>query len=412
MVDERKGSPWEVVELLLIISISFGSTVLLPNVISRVLFYIALLFGYLILLKKGTLRFDSLNKYFYLYCLVTIFSMLLSPYFNISLVLSTFQLILITILLINIEIADVTKIIASIMKVLSILVYFGIAYSFILKTFGGMMNYDDEYINYLFTPLIRQSVIGLIGDLGYCSLWRNPNSFGFYILFVFIWKLCEKSDSTLKTFFVEVYLILGSFLANSRAIYICLFFAIVVYFYLKLEKISKAVLLFVVSIFLTIGLTSGFLIDFIADIDLMGREGMWEKMFESIKAYPIFGIGFTATSKYLLGDIDSSYAVGSHNGYLNIMAEIGLVGFFIFLTIVLLVFQSIRKVRLIDKKNIDSIDNGMFLYCVILFVVYLVYSVVENTFMMVDSKNYIWIMICIYMYHVGTGYGQREKKRL
>lgn len=391
---------WTIVETLLLIVSITGNLVLIPSNIKSILLYAMIICGVFAILQKGKIKTNSLNNYFYVYCFFSVLSLIFSPYFQGTLILSLGQFVLITVILINIPAQRVEVVLGKYIRALSVLVYLGIAYSFILKTFGEYMQYEGRRINYLFTPMIRQQTNGASWEIGYCAFWDNPNVFGFGVLIIFIYKLCERGEKNSKKIINLLYLFMGCILANSRGVYVCLVLSIVVYVYFNMKSESKILSVFLMLVILFGVLATGVINTWVANVDLTGRNEMWARMGDAIIKYPILGVGFSVTSKFILSDVFGR-VVGSHNSYLNVLAENGIIGFLILIAIIVNVVYYIFCVQ---KKMADSVSNegyNWITFACVLFVVFLAYGMIENAFMIVGSRNYLWMILCIYIYNYG-----------
>ena len=116
---------------------------------------------------------------------------------------------------------------------------------------------------------------------------------------------------------------------------------------------------------------------------------MWNEMIEAIKKYPLFGIGFSASTKYLVGNLQ--HRVGSHNSYLSILCENGIIGFIVFLFILILISTYILKNMKNKYNNMDKI----YLFSVCIILSSLPYAFFENQFMILDSRNILWMLCCL-----------------
>ena len=317
-------------------------------------------------------------------------SFALSPYISINLFLSTMQFCLIAIILVNIEmILDIDDFFPKFFKILRYILIVAVIYSLLLSFLG---NYTYEFgvrKNYLIFSFISQDVHGYIGDLGYSSFYTNPNIFGYYLLMFLCYTLFVDNILKKENIFNGVIILIGILLANSRAINILGVCAIFVFLFNKLNLRLKYIV--VPLVFLGIGtlfvyfISSGLLFE--GDF-LTGRLELWGKMIDTIKQYPIFGTGFASSSKYVVGSLERT--VGSHNSYLNILCENGVIGFSIFIVILLL----IGKKAIVSFLK-DRLENKYLLLSSCIFLLMIPYAFFENAYMIIDSRNFIWILMCL-----------------
>jgi len=242
---------------------------------------------------------------------------------------------------------------------------------------------DDEgkYKTITIVGLVS-SLIALLGILEYIfissgrivSTFTNPNPFGTYllILFLFYWGFTLR-DTRKSLIAVSLIFIVSFFLTGSRGAYFALTIAIPILF-LGIEKASKkaAVLKTVLIIGSGLGITR--ILMFVAPIiqknlglDLsiidnllrissligsssFGRLEFWKTALRVTVERPLTGYG--------LGTFFQSYYIGyggnqwfsrfAHNHYLQTLAELGIVGFILFIAFIistLYVFWKVYKSR-------------------------------------------------------------------
>ncbi|MBD2248422.1 O-antigen ligase family protein, partial [Nostoc sp. FACHB-888] len=125
------------------------------------------------------------------------------------------------------------------------------------------------------------------------------------------------------------------------------------------------------------------------DLTLTGRTGIWAIVISKIALYPWLGYGYKGFWHDMEGDsADIWYetffmAPHSHNGFLDITVELGLVGFFFFLsTYIKNCLRAITWLRL----NSESIGLYPIIYLTFLFL----YNITENS--LTDPNYFIWVM--------------------
>lgn len=137
---------------------------------------------------------------------------------------------------------------------------------------------------------------------------------------------------------------------------------------------------------------------FVAGVDLAGRAEMWKIMMQSIREHPFLGIGFANSTKYLLGDISTGSTVGSHNSYLNILCENGILGFAVF--IIMNIYIGLTVCR---KWNVAT-DNFLCKIATTIFLVYIPYAFIENAYMIVEGRSYLWLLVCVYIERIARNH--------
>lgn len=101
-----------------------------------------------------------------------------------------------------------------------------------------------------------------------------------------------------------------------------------------------------------------------------GRADIWREVFVEIGKHPILGIGFSAFwgGEYsLAGPIIQKLGwnvPGAHNGYLDILNELGLIGFACFATFLVLHARALGQLSRFDRPRF-ALLAGLFLYLVL-----------------------------------------------
>ena len=168
------------------------------------------------------------------------------------------------------------------------------------------------------------------------------------------WKLIRFSILAILFFIL--------YLTGSRAPTLAALFGVTIIFYLR-TRASKGVSQLVVFLLLLVGIVGA--IQFLSDIvpfveDFLGvnnkhrgfesggsgRLGIWRETWQLFVDNPIFGIGYRGhEARLTLGS-------SSHNGYLAMLAEVGIVGF---CAIIFIIVSGILKLRDRLKKEKDRI---------------------------------------------------------
>lgn len=84
----------------------------------------------------------------------------------------------------------------------------------------------------------------------------------------------------------------------------------------------------------------------IADGAIVGRLTFWSAALEMFSDHPLFGVGLQNFELLTPVYIEGSKNKDTHNTYLKILAELGIVGFCLFSAMVIITFSSLRKTRL------------------------------------------------------------------
>lgn len=386
----------KIVLYFLLFFLLFSNLIYIPEIINTIIRYMFIFLGVLYLVyQKKKLSLSKYNIIIYIYMFFSLISIIFSPYFNVSLILSYLQFAIFYLIIINIDyISNLDELFHTFFRYLRKLIFFANIYSLFLIFFGTHIYENGTRINYLFSSYIYQSVHGIsIIDFGYSSFFNNPNIYGFYCLIYLCYLLFVNDFKTTRDkIFAYISCFIGISLANSRAVIMlsCVLLCIYLFYYLK--PIIRYMLIPIIMIFVIIVMffiLSNNVLDY--DALFTGRIEMWEKMLNSIREYPILGVGFSASTKYIVGQIDHIY--GSHNSYLNILAENGFIGFFIFIFALLYIIKvSLRTLKL--KKQYIT---GYLLFSISYVLISIPYSFFENVYMVLDLRNTIWMICCIYI---------------
>ncbi|MFM8331382.1 MAG: O-antigen ligase family protein [Candidatus Methylumidiphilus sp.] len=196
----------------------------------------------------------------------------------------------------------------------------------------------------------------------------NPNSIAMVAFSASLAAMAFRNIILRYVIFSELFIII--YLTGSRgsAAGAMLGLAAITLMRMQGSKIStKAAFLLIMALVLTSGLyfwdVIGPIIDDFLDLNTRdrgitsGASGRIYAWMETIKLFednPLFGVGFRAHEKLL------SVGSSSHNGYLAMLAEIGLIGFLAVIYLVLSgVFMLWRKSKLPEYKHAHSILFGI-----------------------------------------------------
>lgn len=274
--------------------------------------------------------------------------------------------------------------------------------------FGKTIYKDGVYVNYL-NSFILQKGYGYYGNLGYASFFSNSNIWALLLFFSILYYLyvCKSN----KKFFYIAIASIGVILADSRAIEICciLIFILKCVEWIKQKINHKELLVFtfmggLICLEIIISKISN-IAEYIIKLDWAGRMQMWQIMLQSIKQHPIFGIGFSMSTKQLLGNKMLGTTVGSHNSYLNILTENGFMGGIIFGFIILYILTIIYKIYI---QALDDTD-GCYRIVRMVFIIYIIYAFVENALMIVEFRHAIWLMSCLIIEGFYLNLNKRKK---
>jgi len=152
--------------------------------------------------------------------------------------------------------------------------------------------------------------------------------------------------------FVIVY---GTFLTASRTAFALLVFSFAGFFFKKGRKLSTYI-----SVVLVLGLIVGLMFYFnlipmltlqrllstresVATGDFSGRESAWKNLFLIFLDHSLLGVGLGGSSAAL--KVYHFFVISSHNTYVNVLAQVGVIGFLPFIFICFRSFKEYYSLR-------------------------------------------------------------------
>ncbi|MDD5688034.1 MAG: O-antigen ligase family protein [Elusimicrobia bacterium] len=211
------------------------------------------------------------------------------------------------------------------------------------------------------------------------SLMNNPNIFAGYLVGIICLNMGFAFSRENKQIFVcnnmniickknihiglVFILIVALLLTGSVSAFLSLIFGIMVYWYLKIIYIPKKYIFLAGIIFLC------FFIIKILEPESFNRVLWWLAAVKMILSKPITGIGIGAFAdayqKYKLSGLNSTYA---HNYFLQIAAEVGIIGFSMFVWFFLKLFKQKRTIENIPFfiAIVTMLFHGLFDYALLI----------------------------------------------
>lgn len=193
------------------------------------------------------------------------------------------------------------------------------------------------------------------------SSFFNPNVFGFYINIIIIciisnmksYRICNRFDVLEKITLVLSFICL--YLTFSRTAWISLLIALMCVALLN-KKYWKYFFIVFIVLFLSdklLGVNRTDISRAVQDNSLCYRLEIWKTSLRIIKDNFIFGIGFGTFFKYtpLYSSIVVKYIEHCHNIYLQIMLDTGIVGFTIFIVMLVKTLIKISLAYIENKSN-------------------------------------------------------------
>ncbi|MFW5988206.1 MAG: O-antigen ligase family protein, partial [bacterium] len=178
-------------------------------------------------------------------------------------------------------------------------------------------------------------------------------------------------------------------------------------FFLSLVKSKKVVIfLLLIIIFSFILLPTQYINRFKSSFDISYdlknnrsntlRIEMWKTAIEIMKDYPVFGLGYDnyrtpIADSYKTDAINRDRFIHVHNSFLQFGAELGLLGLFSFLYLMLLI---LKKIFIFYKKN----DNNIKLFhlsSIITILIYFIQGMTQYNFGKTEPLSFFWIIIAL-----------------
>ncbi|MGG7058006.1 O-antigen ligase family protein [Clostridium tertium] len=185
-----------------------------------------------------------------------------------------------------------------------------------------------------------------------------------YLYYLYFFKQINNriNKSILFMIFVSIFLVLLS-KSSTGILIIALFFPI--FLWIKNNKRANILLILstAFSVFLPlINFNSAFLNTLIGEvfhknISFSGRRYIWDYALSHFSSNPIIGNGFNSIDSLFRGKVIPTYervAAHSHNGFLEVFLQNGLLGLILILIIIFIYFKSINEFSEFEKKLLKT----------------------------------------------------------
>lgn len=176
------------------------------------------------------------------------------------------------------------------------------------------------------------------------STLKQKIFFGILLLFALILFLGSSSVTSLLTLLLIIGLIGGQYLDK-------LFEGVRIGRTISVITSLFIIILIALTLFLAPGLLAGVVGEAGKDLTLTGRTDLWHDVFQFAKRHLILGCGFQGfwvLDSLQIQELYQSYIwlpIQSHNGYLDILNETGLIGLFLFLMTAIKYFINLKKMH-------------------------------------------------------------------
>jgi len=211
------------------------------------------------------------------------------------------------------------------------------------------------------------------------SPFVTPNILGGYLAMIIPLSLLQKN----RTWFIVPFLSLALLLTRSTGGLLSLVLGLAVYFSLR-GKVGKRgiILLFGLIVIITLVLITKY-IDQKPQFQLIYSTGMrlnyWKDTLKIIKTCPLFGVG--------LGNFNLTGSRYAHNSYLQIWAEMGILGVISILWLIIAAFKS-------GLQDIESsIHKNQIAVLITAGIVFLTHNLVDFSFFLPEVALIWWIIL-------------------
>jgi O-antigen ligase len=269
---------------------------------------------------------------------------------------------------------------------------------------------NEKNINqYLNIFVVNGIILALFSILEFFVLGRraevvfsNPNYLGFYLSLGAIINLFNNKGykRSIKARFVNILFLMGIFFTGSSAVFMGVIFAYSLNLKFNFKKVLKLVPIGIVVVFIIIFFTREFLLNEISysiSESNAQRIGIWSLALDGFIENPIFGIGYNNFSNYFienkyryqqfsfLGAFFTYDYFVTHNDFLRVLTETGILGFSIFIIYFINIITLSSRIK---EKHIKNM-------CLAIITLVLVFIFTHNNINSFDT----WFMIGIPLYY-------------
>ena len=233
---------------------------------------------------------------------------------------------------------------------------------------------------------------------------ENPNGLGAYLvlsffpIFMLVFDECNKKK---KAFYVAISLlmIVNILLTGSRNATVGFMIGLLILAILYNYKIVAVFILCIPVFFLDKSLSNRFL-NIKESVLNDPRIKLWKVAIKMIKEHPIKGVGngnyVALYDEYVLKYPELAYGdyhrFSSHNSYLKVQSELGILGIVTFL---LVIIASIKNVIKVYKNTEDKMYKLFFMGVMASIVAFLAMNLLDNLFFSPQTTTYFWLFIAL-----------------
>ncbi|WP_161603055.1 O-antigen ligase family protein [Oceanobacillus massiliensis] len=247
---------------------------------------------------------------------------------------------------------------------------------------------------------------------GFKSIFRNPNYLAVLLFCVLYFKIIAfKYSSSMEKVYIAFLIFINLiliFATNARSVLVAI--GVIVVSRVVLQYYSKffpyvfhmVIILNLLFLFIYTKIQNSHVGVYLNDLSLhffgkplyhdSGRSVIWEQLFQKISENPLFGYGLGTNAKDL---IVTNYT--AHNQFLQIIIEVGMVGFVIFIFLLYSIW----------KLLIKRLDSSVAVWSACFFLGILVY---ENFEMTLFQNNYSIAILQWMIITIGINFKNFERK--
>ena len=240
----------------------------------------------------------------------------------------------------------------------------------------------------------HKNAVGPVASLAiFMAIWLRPN-------------LPSLFHVRLNSIFIALWGIILVFSGSKTSISV-FFLAIIIVFIMdflsKILKMSVGILLLCISIFIAIiisliyalfDMDVGGILTLITGVEVTftGRTALWSFIVQQLEGHWLFGFGYggfwgigSAGANITTANAWFSHVSQSHNGYLDLVVNTGIIGVVLFFYVLVSFYRNIERLKLFDRRS----------YFILLIIMNyaLIHNLQETSLM--RTKSFLWVMMIV-----------------
>ena len=227
----------------------------------------------------------------------------------------------------------------------------------------------------------------------------HPNDFAAYIIFVLPLTFCYFCKELKKEhrYFLVLNCLLGAYCllkTSSRAGWLGFLIGLILYFFFYKRSISVAVPLVVMAF---VVMTPS-LLERVRSLFALEQNTVWERAqlwrgtWEMVKVHPLLGFGVNTFSRYFPAFKPEAYPDlrYTHNSYLQMWSEIGILGLTAFLSIVFITLK--KALKGLRSKAASGFEGMLLLGIMAGYVAFMIQSGLDTNLFSLRLTTLFWVM--------------------